>query len=265
MTGSGMGHRPNPRRRVLQVQSLIAMGRSRAARPLLAFGAHPDDIEFGCGGVIAKETRAGRPAHLVVCSRGEAGTHGTPEQRTAESKRAAAILGAALEFVELDGDSHLEVRLSHAITLAAVIRRLRPALVLAPSMVENQHPDHSRLGQLVRDAARLARYGGLREVRDQPPHAIDCLLFYALALETEPRDLSLILVDVSAPEVMATWTAAMEAHASQTAARGYVEMQLGRARLRGLSAGVGHAIALFPNDPLLVDSLEPVSRGARHF
>src|SRR5580658_1690520 len=82
---------------------------SLADRPLLAFGAHPDDIEFGCGGVIVGETRASRPAHLVVCSLGEAGTHGTPEQRTAESERAAAILGAALEFLELDGDAHLEV------------------------------------------------------------------------------------------------------------------------------------------------------------
>ncbi len=44
------------------------------AAPLLAFGAHPDDIEFGCGGVIAQETRAGRKAHFVICSRGEAGT-----------------------------------------------------------------------------------------------------------------------------------------------------------------------------------------------
>jgi LmbE family N-acetylglucosaminyl deacetylase len=48
---------------------------------LLAFGAHPDDIEFGCGGIIASETRAGRMAHFVVCSRGEAATHGTPKQR----------------------------------------------------------------------------------------------------------------------------------------------------------------------------------------
>ena len=45
---------------------------------LLAFGAHPDDIEFGCGGVIARETQAGHKAHFIVCSRGEAGTHGTP-------------------------------------------------------------------------------------------------------------------------------------------------------------------------------------------
>jgi hypothetical protein len=57
----------------------------------------------------------------------------------------------------------------------------------------------------------------------------------------------------------------MEAHVSQAAARNYVEMQLTRARLRGLRAGVGHAIALFPNDPLVLDSLAQVSRGARRF
>ena len=101
--------------------------------PLLAFGAHPDDIEFGCGGVIAQETRAGRTAHFVVCSRGEAGTHGTPAQRTAEAKKAAALLGATIEFIELDGDAHLEVRAAHAIKLAGIIRRVRPGIVLAPS------------------------------------------------------------------------------------------------------------------------------------
>src|SRR6266581_1628686 len=154
--------------------------------PVLAFGAHPDDIEFGCGGVIAQETRAGRAAHLVVCSRGEAATHGQPEQRVAEAQRAAALLGATIEFVELDGDSHLEVRTAHAITLAGVLRRVRPGVVLAPSLVENQHPDHSRLGRLVRDAARLARFGGIEELRPWPPHAIAQLLFYALTRESEP-------------------------------------------------------------------------------
>ena len=49
--------------------------------PLLAFGAHPDDIEFGCGGVVARETRAGRPGPCVVCSRGESGSNGTPAER----------------------------------------------------------------------------------------------------------------------------------------------------------------------------------------
>src|SRR5262245_29394666 len=135
--------------------------------PVLVFGAHPDDIEFCCGGVIAQEARAGRTVHLVVCSRGEAATYGPPEQRADGAQQAAALLGASIEFIELDGDSHLELRTAHAMTLAGILRRVRPGTVLAPSIVENQHPDHSRLGRLVRDAARLARYGGLQELRER--------------------------------------------------------------------------------------------------
>ncbi|HVM60459.1 MAG TPA: PIG-L family deacetylase [Verrucomicrobiae bacterium] len=232
---------------------------------LLAFGAHPDDIEFGCGGVIAVETRAGRAAHFVICSRGEAASRGTPAQRTAEAKRSAALLGATTEFLALDGDAHLERRVAHAIKLAGAIRRLRPHIVLAPSPEENQHPDHSRLGQLIRDAARLARYGGVRELRAKPPHAIRQLLFYAVTPEAEPRTITPMLIDVSAPEIIAAWTTAMEAHASQTRTRGYVELQLTRARLYGLRAGVGSAMALFPNDPIVLDSLAHACRGARDF
>jgi LmbE family N-acetylglucosaminyl deacetylase len=74
-----------------------------------------------------------------------------------------------------------------------------------------------------------------------------------------------VLIDVSAPEVLAAWTAAMEAHATQVKARGYVEMQLTRARVNGLRAGVGHAIALYPNDPPVVDSLARLGRNASPF
>ncbi len=233
--------------------------------PLLAFGAHPDDIEFGCGGVIALEARAGRPVHLVICSRGEAGTNGTPGERKAEAEKSSALLGATLEWIELDGDAHLEIRAAHAIKLAGVLRRVRPSIVLAPSLVENQHPDHARLGRLVRDATRLARYGGLSELREWPPHSIEQLFFYALTSESEPRDISPVLIDVSAPEIVTAWTAAMEAHASQARTRNYVEFQLTRARLHGFRAGANHAIALYPNDPLVLDSLAQVSRGARCF
>jgi len=230
---------------------------------VLAFGAHPDDIEFSCGGVIAQETRAGRTAHFVVCSRGEAATHGPPEQRVVEAQRAAALLGATIEFVELDGDSHLEVRAAHAMTLAGVLRRVRPGTVLAPSLVENQHPDHWRLGRLVCDAARLARFGGVRELTGSPPHRIAQLLFYALTPEAEPDNISPVLIDISRPEIVAAWVAAMEAHASQTSARNYVEVQLTRARLRGLGAAVEYATALFPADPLVFSSLSGLGRGPR--
>ncbi len=233
--------------------------------PLLVFGAHPDDIEFGCGGIIARETRAGRKAHFIVCSRGEAGTHGTPKQRTIEAKKAAAWLGATIEFVELDGDAHLEIRAAHAIKLAKHIRRVRPHAILAPSVVANQHPDHARLGILVRDATRLARYGGLKELRGLKPQAIDQLFFYAVTPEAEPRDITPVLIDISVPEIISAWTAAMEAHASQTATRNYVELQLTRARLLGARAGVALASALYPNEPLVFESLAQAGRGARRF
>jgi N-acetylglucosamine malate deacetylase 1 len=233
--------------------------------PMLAVGAHPDDIEFGCGGVIARETRAGRKAHFIVCSRGEAGTYGTPRQRIAEAKKSAGLLGATIEFLELDGDAHLEVRAAHAIKLAEIIRRFRPGIVLAPSLVENQHPDHARLGKLVRDATRLARFGGLKELRRQPAHKVGQLFFYAVTSEAEPSDISPVLIDVSAREIMKTWTAAMEAHVSQTSARNYVELQITRAWLLGTRAGVEHAIALFPNEPLVFRLLAQTGQGARQF
>ncbi len=149
--------------------------------------------------------------------------------------------------------------------MAGIIRRIRPTIILSPSLVENQHPDHPRLGRLVRDAARLARYGGLAELRSLPPHAIDSLLFYAVTPDAEPRDMTPLFVDVSDPQILSTWTKAMEAHASQTSQRDYVELQLTRARLNGLRAGIGHAITLYSADPLVLNSLAQCSKGARRF
>ncbi len=222
---------------------------------VLAFGAHPDDLEFGVGGIVARETAAGRAVHFVVCSRGEAGTNGTPKQRVAEAKKAAAILGATIEFIELDGDAHLEVKAAHALKLAAIIRRVRPGVVLAPTVEQNQHPDHWRLGVMVRDATRLARYGGLKELKKQPAHAIRNLFFYAVSSEAEPMGIQPVLIDISPPEILATWVASMEAHASQMKTRNYVEFQLARAKVHGMCAGVDFAQPLFPNDSLVFSSL----------
>jgi LmbE family N-acetylglucosaminyl deacetylase len=235
----------------------------RSAPPILAFAAHPDDIEFGCGGIIARETRAGRKAHFVICSRGESGSNGTPARRVTEARRAAAHLGAMVHFVLLDGDAHLEATPAHALKLAAVIRRVQPDVVLAPSLVENQHPDHPRLGRIVRDAARLARYGGIATLRANPPHSIGQLFYYAVTPQAEPQGELPLLIDISAPGVVEAWTASMKAHSSQLKTREYVDLQLARARVLGISAGVGYAMPLYPNDPALFDSLASLSRSAR--
>jgi N-acetylglucosamine malate deacetylase 1 len=233
--------------------------------PILAFGAHPDDIEFGCGGVIARETQAGRAAHFVVCSRGEAGTRGTFRRRTAEAKRGAARLGATLEFADLGGDSHFEASPAHALKLAAIIRRVRPAVVLAPTPVGNQHPDHAAVGRMVRDAARLARYGGIRELRRWPAHAVGQLLFYAVTVEGEPPGVAPVLIDISAPAVLLAWKEAMEAHTSQAQMLPYLGLQFARASVYGHRCGVSAAMALYPNDPLVFPSLTALGRAARQF
>lgn len=237
---------------------------SSESAPLLAFGAHPDDVEFGCGAVLVQAARAGRPVHIVVCTRGEAASHGTPAGRAREARRAAALMGASFEFLILGCDAGLEARPASALALAGLIRRVRPEIVLAPTLEGDQHPDHVALGRLARDAARLARFGGLAGLRGAP-HAIGQLFHYAVTPDAEPAGGGRIVVDVSAPEVVAAWTAAMNAHASQLRTRNYVELQLARARVLGLRAGVEHAQALFPASAPLVAGLDGLTRAARRF
>jgi LmbE family N-acetylglucosaminyl deacetylase len=117
---------------------------------------------------------------------------------------------------------------------------------------------------MVRDALRLARYGGVRELKAIKPHATGALLWYAVTPEAEPAG-NRIMIDVSAPAVLGAWKRAMAAHASQMATRNYVELQLARARLNGLRAGTGHAIPLFPADPPLLPSLAAFTHTARAF
>jgi len=118
---------------------------------------------------------------------GHTGESAKPRRETPQ-----AILGASIEFIELDGDAHLRSSAGHAITLAGVIRRIRPGVVMAPSLSENQHPDHAQLGRLVR-GTRSNVPGAIRrvsELKELPPHSIKGLFYYALSLEAEPRDLS---------------------------------------------------------------------------
>lgn len=232
--------------------------------PLLVFGAHPDDIEFGIGGVVIAEANLGRPIHLVVCSRGESGTNGTPDQREREAKRAAELMGGELEIIDLGGDANIENTRAGARTLAAIIRRVKPGVVMAPTTEENQHPDHATVGRMARDATRLARYGGLKELADQPRHTVAQMLFYPIGADATPRDRQAILYPLT-EDVMTRWTEVMEAHASQMQTRNYVDYQIARAGLLGQRAGMGHALELFPNDPVIIGSLGQIDGSSRHF
>jgi LmbE family N-acetylglucosaminyl deacetylase len=229
-------------------------------------GAHPDDVEFGCGAILIQEAARGHAVTILNLSRGEAATSGTPEIRAREAAAAAGRMGVALEWLPLDGDARLEERSGNTFALARALRRLRPHILLAPLPVENQHPDHGKAGRMVRDAARLARYGGLEGLGDAPPHAIDALYFYDITGTGEgPRDpaLARLVVDVSG--AFTAWTEAMRCHASQMETLDYVEMLVARARLLGSQVGVGHAMAVWASDPVRLSGLSDLRGSGRRF
>jgi len=230
---------------------------------ILVVGAHPDDIEFGCGAILLKEAAAGARVHFVLCSRGEAGTNGSPDQREVECRTAAELVGASIEFLDCGGDSKIESTRENALKLAEAIRRHKPEVVLAPSLVENQHPDHCAVGRSVRDAARLARYAGVEELTSNEVHAIESLYFYAITPGAEPQGATAFVVDVS--EQIDSWRGVMACHASQMRTRRYLELQVSRARTLGMQAGVEYAQALWASDALFLDSLNSAPRGVRLF
>jgi len=228
---------------------------------LLAVGAHPDDIEFGCAPVLIREVRKGNAVRMLVLSRGEAGSAGTPEIREQEARNAAGRMGAAIEFLDFGGDCHMEFRPDNSLRLAAQIRHWRPAIVLAPHPDENQHPDHAIAGRLVRDACRLARYGGLEELRECPVHKVDNLFFYNITRHI--GQLPDIVIGIA--DVMEEWEAVMRCHETQVASKDYIELQKSAARLLGLATGSEYAAGLFTNDPVRLENLSDLVLSARSF
>jgi LmbE family N-acetylglucosaminyl deacetylase len=126
---------------VEQALLLAEVGRDRRQqqqRRVLAIGAHPDDVEIGCGGALAKHRACGDILHILTLSRGAAG--GDVNVRTAEAQRAAALLGAKLEFGDLR-DAHITDGVETIEIIEAAIRELRPTHVYTHCL-EDTHQDH---------------------------------------------------------------------------------------------------------------------------
>jgi len=126
---------------------------------VLAVGAHPDDVELGCGGVLARLAATGRRVGILDLSAGEMASRGSVAQRRAEAARAARALGAAWRTcLELpDGDLAAHDPAQQA-AVVAVLRRAAPRAVLAHHG-DDGHPDHRQAAELVRRACFLAGVG----------------------------------------------------------------------------------------------------------
>ena len=122
---------------------------------ILAFGAHPDDVELGCGGTIAKEIALGKKVGIIDLTRGELGTRGSKEIRDEEAKMAAKILGVSVRENLNMRDGFFANDEWHQLEIIKMIRKYKPEIVLC-NAIEDRHIDHGKGSKLVSDACFLS-------------------------------------------------------------------------------------------------------------
>jgi bacillithiol biosynthesis deacetylase BshB1 len=127
---------------------------------IVAFTAHPDDMELNCGGTLALSAKQGWKTCAVDFTRGELSTRGNPETRAKEAEAAAKVLGLTRRLNLGLPDGHLHDTDENRKTVVRLLRALRPSVVLAPPL-EDHHPDHVAVGTLLSRSyylAGVARY-----------------------------------------------------------------------------------------------------------
>lgn len=135
---------------------------------VLAFGAHPDDVELSCSGLLLTEKAAGRLTGIIDLTRGELGSRGDVKTRDKEAAAAAGILGVAVrENLDL-ADGFFENNEAGQRAIIKAIRRYRPDVVLC-NAPEDRHPDHGRGAALVKEAAFLS---GLAKIKTEDAGAL---------------------------------------------------------------------------------------------
>ena len=127
---------------------------------ILAFAAHPDDVELSCSGTLMKHIDEGKKVGIIDLTEGELGSRGSVELRYEEADAASKIMGLTVRENLKIADGFFEINEENKLKIVKAIRTYKPKIVLA-NAVEDRHPDHGRAAQLVSEACFLA---GLRKV-----------------------------------------------------------------------------------------------------
>jgi len=173
---------------------------------LLAFGPHPDDLEIGLGGTLARHAASGFVVGLCDLTRGELGSNGTPDERVAEAAEAAAVLGAAWRENLGWPDGGIEPAPDLLRSAVDLVRRHRPRAVALPYW-DDRHPDHGAASRVL-DLA-IFRSGLRRYVTAEPAWRPEWVCYYFINNAVTPS----FGVDVSAH--YETKRAALACHRSQ--------------------------------------------------
>ncbi len=156
----------------------------------LAFGAHPDDVELFCSGLLLKLQKQGFTTGIVDLTKGELSTNGTLEIRKTETKNASKILNISIRENLGFEDGNIENTKQNRIELIKVIRKFKPDLVLQPYW-EDRHPDHVSTSKIVSD---VCFYSGLSEIEtEQEPFRPKTNLYYMMHTRFTPS----FIVDIS--------------------------------------------------------------------
>lgn len=132
---------------------------------ILAIGAHPDDVELGCGATLAKEINNGKKVGLLDLTRGELGTRGTPEIREKEANNAANILGAEFRHNLEFSDGFVINNAASQLEIIKIIRKYQPDIVIC-NAIDDRHIDHGRASKLASDACFLSGLEKIETIMD---------------------------------------------------------------------------------------------------
>jgi len=219
-------------------------------RPLdvLAIAAHPDDVEQTCGGTLIRSAELGYRTGVLDLTAGDMGSRSTPDVRIAESKIAGEQMLLAWRQNLRWPDARLENTITARMTLAGVIRRIRPRVVILPYWT-GRHPDHYRACEIGYEACFLA---GLRRLEeDSPPHRPFKILYSSLYANITPS----FVVDIS--RQFERRMAALLSYASQygnteTASDLFPSYEEVRERLASVARFYGNLIGVKYGEPFVV-------------
>ena len=231
------------------------------AYDVLAVGAHPDDVEVGVGGIVAKLVKQGRRVAILDLTEGELATRGSVDERRTEARAAAAVLGVAHRVNAQLPDGGIANSDTFRQRLIPLLRSLRPAVLLCP-MHTDRHPDHDAAHYLVRDANYLA--GLARIDTAQQPHRASQVYYYRVYGETTTPS---AVIDIS--DTFETKRTALRAYTSQLfnpqydGAATFVSSEAfwngitARAAYWGSRIGVTHGEPIYSDGPIGLDTLPP--------
>ncbi len=133
------------------------LGDEMENKTILAFGAHPDDVEFGCGGTLLLLKEIGFEIIIVDLTKGEKSVHGTSrDERIKEAEESAEILGIKRDIYDL-GDKNISLSEEHKKIVKKIIERYKPSLTFAPYFID-KHPDHINTSKLISDFVKPIYY-----------------------------------------------------------------------------------------------------------